>query len=37
MQVPMLIIMRYEAWNMYHQLGEWINAFVTLEVGTSID
>jgi hypothetical protein len=33
-QNPVVVIMRYEAWNMYHQLGEWINAFTTLEVRT---
>ncbi len=33
-QNPVVVIMRYEAWNLYHQLGEWINAFTTLEVPT---
>ncbi|ELR16310.1 glycosyltransferase AER61, putative [Acanthamoeba castellanii str. Neff] len=34
---PVVVIMRYEAWNMYHQLGEWINAFTTLEVVDKLD
>lgn len=29
---PVIIIVRFEAWNLYHELGEWLNAFVTLEV-----
>jgi hypothetical protein len=29
---PVVIIARHEAWNLYHQLGEWVNAFTTLQV-----
>jgi protein O-GlcNAc transferase len=34
---PVVLLMRYEAWNMYHQLGEWINTFTALEVVDKLD
>jgi hypothetical protein len=29
---PTVLLMRFEAWNIYHQSGEWINTFVSLLV-----
>lgn len=29
---PVIMIVRFEAWNLYHELGEWLNTFITLEV-----
>jgi hypothetical protein len=31
-QHPVIIVVRFEAWNLYHQLGEWLNIFATLEI-----
>jgi hypothetical protein len=31
-KTPTALLMRFEAWNLYHQLGEAINTFVSLVV-----